>query len=82
LFTLMVEMLERLAERLRGRVAEWRGLRRGAPARGTAGVVEREPSGGTVDSIVGLGLQYGNIWEGEDLVEALRRRAGQTSPGH
>jgi len=81
LFTLMVEVLERLAERLRGRVARWRWLSRGAPTRGAAGVVEGEPGGGTVDSIVGLGLQSGHIWEGEDLVAALRRRAGQTSPG-
>jgi len=33
----------------------------------------REP--GTVDSIVGLGLLSDYLWEGEDLVEALRRRS-------
>jgi len=82
LFTLMVEGLERLAERLWRRVARRRWLRRGAPTRGAAGVVGREPGGGTVDSIVGLGLESGYMWEGEDLVEALRRRAGQTSPRH
>lgn len=31
------------------------------------------PAGG-IDSIVGLGLASDYSWEGEDLVEALRRR--------
>ncbi|UNQ73749.1 hypothetical protein [Infirmifilum sp. NZ] len=61
-------------------MARRRWLSRGAPTRGAAEVAERELGGGTVDSIVGLGLQSGHIWEGEDLVAALRRRAEQTSP--
>ncbi len=31
-------------------------------------------SSGTVDSIVGIGLQSDFQWDGEDLIEALRRR--------
>jgi hypothetical protein len=35
----------------------------------------RKPSTDTVDHIVGLGLESDYSWSGEDLVEALRKRA-------
>lgn len=34
------------------------------------------------DSIVGLGLRSCYMWEGEDLVEALRRRLGAVSESY
>ena len=40
------------------------------------GLKNPHPELSTVDSIVGLGLRSDYRWEGEDLVEALRRRAG------
>jgi hypothetical protein len=36
----------------------------------------------TVDNIVGLGLESDYLWNGEDLVEALRMRTHLTSSRH
>ncbi len=70
-----------LAEKFRRYVAERYGLRRGAISRAIVDLIKRElaiaeaePSD-TADSIVGLGLLSDYLWEGEDLVEALRRRS-------
>jgi len=37
------------------------------------------PTTDTVDHIVGLGLESDYLWNGEDLVEALRKRTYLTS---
>jgi len=80
-----VEIPKWLAERFRRHVAEKYGLGRGALSRAVADLIERElglgGEGGTVDPIVGLGLRSDYAWEGEDLVEALRRRAGLVPSG-
>jgi hypothetical protein len=34
----------------------------------------KKPTTDTVDNIVGLGLESDYLWNGEDLVEALRKR--------
>ena len=75
-----VEIPKALAERFRRYVAEKYGLRRGALSRALIDILEEklssvEMSLGTVDPLVGLGLRSSYIWSGEDLVEALRRRA-------
>jgi len=76
-----VEIPKSLAERFRKYVAEKYGFRRGALSRAIADLIKRElnalrsQSSNTVDSIVGLGLLSDYRWEGEDLAEALRRRA-------
>jgi hypothetical protein len=50
-------------------------------SRALADLIEKElgapmsQSSNTVDEILGLGLRSDYMWEGEDLVEALRRRA-------
>lgn len=75
-----VELPKQLAERLRKYAAERYGLRRGALSRAVAELLEKalgQPGfSGGIDGIVGLGLLSGYTWEGEDLVEALRRRYG------
>jgi hypothetical protein len=75
-----VEILKPLAERFRRYVAEKYGLRRGALSKALADILEEKLGSvgqpqGTVDSLIGLGLESDYIWKGEDLVEALRRRA-------
>jgi hypothetical protein len=70
-----VELPKPLAERFRRYVAERYGLRRGALSAAVADLIERAlgaPAGEGVDAIVGLGLESGYEWRGEDLVEALR----------
>ena len=67
-----------LAERFRRYVAERYGLRRGALSRAIADLIARElalysEGGGGVNKIVGLGLQSDYQWDGEDVIEALRR---------
>ena len=75
-----VEVPVWLAEKFRRYVAEKYGLRRGAISRAVVDLIMRElglaeaRESGAVDSIVGLGLLSDYLWEGEDLVEALRRR--------
>ena len=69
-----------LAERLRRYVAERYGLRRGALSRAITDLIARElalysEGKGGVDAIVGLGLQSDYQWDGEDVIETLRRRA-------
>jgi hypothetical protein len=62
-------------------------LRRGSITRAIIDLIEEklggveQPTIGTVDSIVGLGLKSDYIWGGEDLVEALRRRIVNVSGG-
>jgi len=76
-----VEVPKALAEKFRKYVAERYGLRRGSITKAIIDLIEeklseaRGPTAGTVDSIVGLGLGSDYSWDGEDLVEALRRRA-------
>jgi len=75
-----VEVPKPLAERFRRYVAERYGLRRGALSKAIIDILEEKlgltnQSTGNVDSIVGLGLESDYMWDGEDLVEALRRRA-------
>ncbi|GAB6948299.1 hypothetical protein JCM16161A_24290 [Vulcanisaeta sp. JCM 16161] len=75
-----VELPRDLAERFRRYVAERYGLRRGSLSRAVADLIARElalygETSGSIDAIVGLGLQSDYQWSGEDLVEALRRRA-------
>ena len=75
-----VEIPKSLAERFRRYAAEKYGLRRGALSKALIDILEEKLSSvkeppGTVDSLVGLGLRSSYIWSGEDLVEALSRRA-------
>lgn len=75
-----VEVPRSLAERFRKYVAEKYGMRRGALSKAVADIIEEklgrtEQLKGTVDLLIGLGLESEYVWEGEDLVEALRRRA-------
>jgi len=75
-----VEVPRSLAERFRRYVAEKYGVRRGSLSKAVADIIEEklgriERSTGTVDPLIGLGLESGYLWRGEDLVEALRRRA-------
>ncbi|WP_252901733.1 hypothetical protein [Vulcanisaeta sp. JCM 14467] len=75
-----VELPRDLAEKFRKYVAERYGLRRGALSRAIADLIARElalysEGKGGVDAIVGLGLQSDYQWDGEDIIEALRRRA-------
>jgi len=76
-----VEIPKALAEKFRKYVAEKYGLRRGSITRAIVYLIEeklseaRGPTAETVDPIVGLGLESDYSWDGEDLVEALRRRA-------
>lgn len=70
-----MELPKPLAERFRRYVAEKYGLRKGALSAAVAELIEKAleaPTGEGVDAIVGLGLESGYMWEGEDLVEALR----------
>ncbi|WP_054842612.1 hypothetical protein [Vulcanisaeta distributa] len=74
-----VELPRDLAERFRRYVAERYGLRKGSLSRAVADLIARElalygETNGSIDAIVGLGLQSDYQWSGEDLVEALRRR--------
>ncbi len=75
-----VEMPRWLAEKFRRYVAEKYGFRRGALSRAIIDLVQKElglsKSGRaeTVSSIVGIGLRSDYMWNGEDLVEALRKR--------
>jgi hypothetical protein len=76
-----VEVPKALAEKFRRYVAEKYGLRRGSITKAIVDLMEeklaeaRKPAAGTVDHIVGLGLESDYLWDGEDLVEALRKRA-------
>ena len=73
--TIKVELPKPLAERFRRYAAEKYGLRRGALSAALADLIEKAlgiSTGEGVDAIVGLGLESGYRWEGEDLVEALR----------
>lgn len=75
-----VEIPRPLAERFRRYVAERYGLRRGSLSKALADILEEklsqaEQPPGTVDPLIGLGLESDYTWSGEDLVEALRRRA-------
>ena len=75
-----VELPKDLAEKFRKYVAERYGLRRGALSRAITDLIARElalysEGKGGVDAIVGLGLQSDYQWDGEDVIEALRRRA-------
>ncbi|NHW44506.1 MAG: hypothetical protein HA491_02050 [Candidatus Verstraetearchaeota archaeon] len=76
-----VEVPKALAERFRKYVAEKYGLRRGSLTKAIVDLMEeklaeaRKPTTDTVDHIVGLGLESDYLWSGEDLVEALRKRA-------
>ncbi|MEZ0290249.1 MAG: hypothetical protein ABWJ42_04080 [Sulfolobales archaeon] len=73
-----VELPRELVERFRRYVAEKYGFRRGALSKAIADLIERElrssESSGDISVIVGLGLQSDYAWEGEDIVEALRKR--------
>lgn len=72
-----IELSKDLAEKFRRYVAEKYGLRRGSLSKAMSELIEKElgiHSSGDVSSIVGLGLQSDYVWEGEDIVEALRRR--------
>ncbi|MEM1986527.1 MAG: hypothetical protein QXQ02_06180 [Halobacteria archaeon] len=75
-----VELPRWLAERFRRHAAEKYGFRKGSLSKAIADMIERELksefslASGTVDAIVGLGLQSDYEWDGEDLVEALRRK--------
>ncbi|MCE4613125.1 MAG: hypothetical protein F7C07_04770 [Desulfurococcales archaeon] len=80
---LKVELPAWLAERFRRYVAERYGFRRGALSRAMIDLIERElglkparSEHSRIDPIVGLGLRSEYKWDGEDLVEALRRRTG------
>jgi hypothetical protein len=74
-----VELPRDLAIRFRKYVAEKYGFRRGALSRAIADLIEKEltstraQAAEGVEVIVGLGLLSDYMWEGEDLVEALRR---------
>jgi len=76
-----VEVPKALAERFRKYVAEKYGLRRGSLTKAIVDLMEeklaeaRKPTTDTVNHIVGLGLESDYSWSGEDLVEALRKRA-------
>jgi hypothetical protein len=76
-----VEVPKALAEKFRKYVAEKYGLRRGSITKAIVDLIEeklaeaRKPAADTVDRIVGLGLESDHLWNGEDLVEALRKRA-------
>jgi len=75
-----VEIPKSLAKRFRRYVAEKYGFRRGALSKAIADLIEKELSSlrfqasSAVDEIVGLGFQSDYKWEGEDLIDALRRR--------
>ena len=78
-----VEVPRELAESFRRHVAQKYGLRRGALSKAIVDLIEKElgrkgesNSDDSVDAIVGLGLESDYQWQGEDLVEALRRRYG------
>ncbi len=78
-----VELPVWLAERFRRYVAEKYGFRRGALSKAIVDLIEKElglrpihQKHSTINSIIGLGLRSDYRWEGEDIVEALRRRAG------
>ena len=70
-----------LARRSHRYVAERYRLRKRAISRATINLIKkelgiiksREPD--TVDAIVGLELLSNHLWEGEDLVEALRKKS-------
>jgi hypothetical protein len=81
-----VELPRDLAIRFRKYVAEKYGFRRGALSRAIADLIEKELTSTKaqategVEVIVGLGLLSDYMWEGEDLVEALRRANLTSSP--
>ena len=69
---------KKLAEKFRRYVAEKYGFRRGALSKAIEDLIKKELGYSTttddIDAIIGLGLKSGYKWEGEDLVEALRRK--------
>ncbi len=74
-----IEIPKYLAERFRKYVAEKYGFRKGALSKAIIDLIEKElnlqsSSSLNIDSIVGLGNLSDYKWEGEDLVEALRKR--------
>jgi hypothetical protein len=69
-----VKLPKPLAERFRRYVAEKYGLRKGALPVAVADLIGKALGTSTVegvDAIVGLGLESGYTWAGEDLAEAL-----------
>jgi hypothetical protein len=76
-----VKLPKPLAERFRRYVAGKYGLRKGALPVAVADLIGKalgNSTGEGVDAIVGLGLESGYAWAGENLAEALRR-AGSRS---
>lgn len=78
--TIKVKLPRSLAERFRRYAAEKYGLRRGALSKAVEELIKKElggvsPSKDDISAIVGLGLSSDYSWDGEDLVEALRRRS-------
>jgi hypothetical protein len=75
-----IEIPKVLAEKFRKYVAEKYGLRRGSITKAIIDLIEeklaetKKPTTDTVDNIVGLGLESDYLWNGENLVEALRKR--------
>ena len=69
-----------LANKFRSYVARKYGFKRGSLSKAIEELIKKElgltksPGSNTIDSIIGLGLESDYEWEGEDLVEALRRR--------
>ncbi len=79
-------LLDRLTEKLYRQVAERYGFRWGPFSKLVIKPIDRVLrlktrclEGSVITSIVGLGLRSSYMWEGEDLVEALRRRFGAVS---
>ncbi len=76
-----VELPAWLAEKFRRYVGEKYGFHRGALSKAIIDLIKKELGlkepceSETIDSIVGLGLETDYEWSGEDLVEAMRRRA-------
>jgi hypothetical protein len=80
-----IKVSKALAEKFRRYVAEKYGLKRGSITKAIVDLIEKKLgevehfTRGTVGSIAGLGLKSNYMWNGEDLVEALRRRVNTSS---
>ena len=76
-----VEIPKKLAEKFRKYIAEKYGLRRGSITKAIIDLIEEklniieQYNATDIDSIIGLGLESDYLWNGEDIIEALRRRA-------
>jgi hypothetical protein len=74
-----IKVSKALAEKFRRYVAERYGLKRGSIARAIVDLIEEKLvevenfTTSTAVSIAGLGLKSDYMWNGEDLVEALKR---------